>query len=134
VDFGSDNAFSTSQIHDLLRDLTKTSPRLERLVLIANRHCSQQNGRNATQLEDFLITFVSKMESLVALCLVGFEMDTTVLEGVKKRLNQEIVSQRPSLWIHIGPKLPNATDPSVPKIHYDEIVNPFDPYFAPPRL
>ena len=48
--------------------------------------------------------------------------------------SREIVSQRPFLWIHIGPRLLNATDPSVPKIHYNELVNPFDPYIAPPRL
>ena len=66
------------------------------------------------------MTFVSKTESLVVLCLVGFEMDINVLEGVQERLHQEIISQSFSLWIHIGPKLPNATDPSVPKIHYDD--------------
>ncbi len=135
MDLGYDYyEFSTTQIEGLLRELVIASPCLERLVLIAKRPCYQQNRLHPTLLEDFLFSFVSQMKNLAALCLVGFEMDPIVLAGVKQRLKQEILRVRPSLWMHIGPELPNATDPSVPKIHYDDIVNPFDPYCAPPKL
>lgn len=135
MDLGDDYyEFSSTQIRGLLEDLIKTSPCLERLVLIAKRPIDQRNRRRPILLEDLILSFVSKMKNLVVFCLVGLEIYPFVLLSLQKRMELHVTPSRPALWMHFGPELPECTDLSVPRVHYDGIVNPSDPYFAPPKL
>ena len=74
------------------------------------------------------------MGNLVAFCFTGFDIQPFVQEAVRSRLSAEILPNRPSLWFYFGRVLPNANDPSVPRVHYDEIVNPIDPFNALPMF
>lgn len=124
--------FNTSEIETLLKGLVITSPGLKRLVLYAKGPCHQPNEEDSSQLEDFLLSFVSEMKDLVALCLAGFQMNSDALVVVKKKLNDVIIPVRPAFWYYIGKELPSPTNSSIPRMHYDEMVNPYDPYYTPP--
>jgi len=75
--------------------------------------------------------FVKGMPNLIALCLTGFPIDQSELGD---QFTAEIVPDRPDLWFHFGSELPKASDLSIPRIHYDGIVNPINPYYCPPRF
>ena len=136
--FWCDNC-DESQVLALLKNLLKTSPKLERLVLCYEglRSC-KRNPKNPTELEDFIVTFVSKMENLVALYLAGFWDNPHGVEKthLNRRLTREILPTRPSFWFHLGFHLGWGGNyimyPPAPWIHYDEIVNPIDRFYAPP--
>lgn len=117
-----------------LKHLLLSCPRLKRLVLIVDSKGCQEDLHNYTALADSLVDFAKKKENLIALCLAGFEIDCTTAQHLRQRLADEIVPLRFPFWFHVGPELPNVIDESVPRIHYDEIVNPVDPYLAPPRF
>ena len=124
--------FSQNRSSDLASFLNalKCCPQIERLVLyVENEGCLRLHSY--APLEDCLVPFVKKMPRLVALCLVGFRMDPS---AVKKQLLEEVSPDRPAFWFHLGPDFPEYNDPSVPKIHYDEIVKPLSAYDSPPRF
>ena len=115
--------------------LRKCSPGLERLVLINKtdkRH--EKNPHRMILHPNFLVPFVKEMKHLVCLCLVGFDCDPSEVEKLNQRFNGEILIDRPSFWFHVGPKLPEGNDQTVPTVHYDEIVCPIDAFRAPPRF
>lgn len=134
VDSGGNYSFRTSQIPPFLEEVNKNSPHLQRLVLVAQRQCYRDRQHpNPTLLEDSLFDFVTKMKRLIALCLVGFEMHPIDRQQLEYRFRNEILPERPPLWHHLHKEeLPKATDATAPKVHLDEIVDPFDPFFAPP--
>jgi len=106
---------------------------LERLALFAEADsCKRSHIRNAKQLEDSILLFVKEMPHLVALCLAGFPIDSSVIE--RQLITAEIISDRPAFWFHLGSDLPKTSDTSVPRIHHEGIVYPTDPYYAPPRF
>lgn len=61
-------------------------------------------------------------------------MDPKVAEVIKRRLTEDLLPERPALWIYIDQEFPKATDLFIPKIHFDEIVDPVDRICAPPRF
>ena len=89
---------------------------------------------NYAALEDFLLHFVKEKKKLVTLCLAGFQIDPSTVERVHQRFLKEILPLRPPLWFHLGTELPKVNDTTVPRIHYNGIVNPVDAYFAPPQF
>jgi len=72
------------------------------------------------------------MPHLVALCLAGLGIDSNGV--VKRQLIEEVIPERPAFWFHLSRNLPTANDPSIPKIHYEEIVYPIEEWFTPPRF
>ena len=115
----------------VFRALLKCASHFERLVLVTN----ECGGDNLTEPTDvLLLPFVEDMKHLVALCLVGFQIVPRVTEVVKRRLTKEILPNRLPFWFHLGDKLPKENDSSVPKVHYDEVVNPIDAFNAPPEF
>ena len=78
-----------------------------------------------------LVSFVSQMDHLVALCLSGFRIDPNVILRVERRVAEEVCRERPSFWFYLARGRP-GNDPKIPRIHYDGIVDPIDWYFAPP--
>jgi len=69
------------------------------------------------------------MPHLIALCLAGFPFDASVVE---QQLAAEIVPTRKAFWFHLGMELPEVNDLTVPRIHYEGIVNPV--VCAPPNF
>ena len=106
MEWGNFTSFGPFELSSLLMELTQASPRLQRIVLCAKKNTYQAPDRNH-QLENSLFTFVSEMKHLVVLCFVGFEMDHTALEVVKRRLIEEIIPNRPSFWFCFDQELPN---------------------------
>ena len=115
---------------DLLKAL-KLCPYFERLALVADADDWKRSHIRCTSLQKSILPFVKETPHLVALCLVGFPIDPVV---VQQQLIKEIVIDRPAFWFHVGPKLPKASDVSIPRVHYEGIVHPNDPFFAPPRF
>ena len=117
-----------------LDSLLKCCPQLERLVLMVNPESRRLDLNDYDGLGDFLVHFAKEKSNLVALCLVGFQINPATAERIRQRLVKEILPFRCPFWFHLGPDLPLGNDTSVPRIHYDGIINPVDAYFAPPRF
>jgi len=109
----------------------KRSPTLERLVLYAVKDNWKRDPVYNASLQDAILPFVKGMPHLVALGLLGFPIDSCLVE---QQLIDEIVPNRPAFWSFLGSELPKASDLSVPRIHYEEIVDPIDPYYDSPRF
>ena len=110
----------------------KPCQNLERLVLFAQTDPLKRSpDRYDKQLQDSILPFVKEMPHLVALCLAGFPIDSSVVE---EQFMAEVVPDLPSFWFHLGPTLPKASDISVPRIHHEGIVYPIDPFDAPPHF
>jgi len=80
-------------------------------------------------LQDVILPFVKETTHLVALCLVGLPIDPLILE---QQFIKNITPDRPAFWFYVGSELPEAKDHTIPRIHYEGIVNPNNPYGAPP--
>jgi len=81
----------------------KPCQNLERLVLFAQTDPLKGSlDRYDKQLQDSILPFVKEMPHLVALCLAGFPIDSSVVE---EQLIVEIVPDRHSFWFHLGPTL-----------------------------
>ena len=120
----------------LLAEVVKYSSYLERLVFIRDSELYDDDvgvkplSSLTIQVAD-IMPFIASMPNLVALCLAGFQIDALNVKLFQSRMNAEILPFRPSLWLHVGPQLPLGNDPnSCPRIHYEEIVNPSDSYYA----
>ena len=74
------------------------------------------------------------MDHIAALCLglAGFNIDPKVILNVYRRVEREIVPERPAFWVHLACERPGENDLRVPRFHFDEIVNPIDGLYAPP--
>ena len=112
----------------LLKTL-KLAPRFERLALVAK--AKECNPIYYTLLQDAIFPFVKETPNLVALCLVGLPIDPLILE---QQFIQNINPDRPAFWFYVGSKLPEAKDHTIPRIHYEGIVNPNNPLDTPPRF
>ena len=111
----------------------KVCPYFERLALVIKEGGWKRSTVNYTPLQDAIFPFVKETHHLVALCLGGFPIDPYPFV-VQQQLIKEIVPNRPAFWFHLGPMLPEASDLSVPRIHFNGIVNPINPFDAPPRF
>jgi len=102
---------------------------LERIVLYAVKNNLEREPVYNAPLQDAILPFAKGMYHLVALCLVGLDIDASVV-GVQ--LTTKIVPDRPAFWFNFSQKLPKASDLSIPRIHYEGILKPNNPYYAPP--
>ena len=107
----------------------KICKNLERVALVTEAR--KRSSMYYTPLQDSILPFVKGSPNLAALCLVGFPIDPFV---VQQQLIKEIVPNRPAFWFHLGLELPEASDLSVPRIHFNSIVDPVNPYEAPPHF
>ena len=84
--------------------------------------------------QEFVVPFAKGMTHLVVLGLIGFPFDPSAAEEIRRRLSEEVVPHREAFWFDLGENLPTENDTSVPRIHYDEIVAPINPLYAPPKF
>ena len=106
---------------------------LERLVLIEDGD-SEVNSPSPPPpgFSDRLLEFTPKMTHMTCLCITSNHMDPDLMTEIKKRVELEVVTERPSLWFHLGRNIPKAFDAGVPLIHYNQIVEPVS--FVLPHL
>ncbi len=124
----------------LFKALLKCSSHLERFVFLDGRwneykrdHCSCRPNNLLFQAND-LVSFVADMERLVAFCLAGIRIDPDIAQIVVQRLTDEILPLRPALWFHLGKYVPQAGDPCVPRVHFDEILIRVKPHKVQPTF
>jgi len=125
-DFYPATAFS------ILKTFLKKSDKLERLTLIDATNVEMPDWKNPPEFAEFLVRFTAQMTHLTCCCLSFKQMDINLMKKIKERVEEEVVTERPSLWFHLGRDIPNASDPGVPPIHYHQIVNPLP--FTPPHF
>ena len=85
-------------------------------------------------LADFIVQLALKLKRLTCLSLSFYELnDNKLIEQVHRRMGEEVLPTRPALWFHLGSDFPEASDPRVPAVHYNEMIysNEFDP---PPKF
>ena len=107
---------------------------MERLVLYEEEWTNRPWGEE--KLQDILYDFVERMKRLVAFYFIsasGFELEDTVAE-LKRKFDDLIIPNRPAFWYHVDKDLPNVIDPTVPRIHYDEIVGPLNYFEISPNF
>ena len=117
----------------------KRCPKFERFSFLAVHECSSHAPWDEivlssvcyALLENSLVKFVKEMPHLVALCLAGLAIDCN--GAVKRRLIEEVLPERPAFWCHLSRNLP-SDDPSIPKIHYEDLVYPMEEWYSPPRF
>ncbi len=81
-------------------------------------------------LDDVIVQLALKLKRLTCLSLTFYELsDSKLIEHVHRRMAEEVLPTRPALWFHLGTAFAEASDPSVPAVHYHEMVftNTFDP-------
>ena len=121
-----DETQGPAPVSRLVLDALLACPRLERLVLI--------NGLPNVQLE-FLYQFAKNMEHLIAFCFISFQIKASAIAELNHKFDDLIIPSRPAFWYYIGNDLNNlVSDPTVPRIHFDEIVYPIDYYQVPPNF
>ncbi len=132
-DYDSDSKYSgenPNRAVGLLNALLD-SKRLERIVLYEERDDGSKFPWKSQELQDDLFKFVSSMPDLVCFCFItASEIEPGTVAELKKKFDELIVPIRPAFWCHVDRNLPRATDPTVPRIHYDEIVCPIN-YLVP---
>lgn len=115
----------------ILKSLKQFAPKLERISL--EFMCKTYPTDSDYLMVDFLVDFTLKMKHLSCLSLSLKQLDRKLVQQVHQRIVNEVLPSRPSFWFHLGSKIPDAVDPSVPKVHYQEMIhtNYSDP---PPKL
>lgn len=121
---------SSSLVLSILKVLTECEM-LERLVFYEEEGC--QPAWEGEPLKDAVVKFATAMKFLVALCFVTpILLDRAIVNEVVAELKDHVVPKRSAFWFHFGSSLPRANDPSVPRVHYDEIVCPLNYYDMAP--
>lgn len=111
-----------SQLLDLLSSIGSCS-RLERLVIYQEAWSAQSNSLS-NRLPKVIVRLVrQQLPRLTAFCLV-YPLHSNVVEVTAGRLDREVKTTRPAFWFHLADELPRGTDSRVPRIHYDQIVDP----------
>jgi len=124
-----EDIYSTTAI-SFLKALLKGSVQLERLALIVAGPENIPDWKPSPKFADFLVEFTAKMTHLTCCCLIFNQLGVELINEIKQRVEKEVVTERSSLWFHLGRALPEASDPGVPAIHYHQIVYPIS-YFMP---
>ena len=114
----------------ILKSLLKGSVQLERLALIVAGPEELPDWYLSPKSVDFLVEFTAKMTHLTCCCLAFNQLGVKLMKEIKQRIEMEVATERPSLWYHLDRALPEASDPGVPAIHYNQIVYPIS-YFMP---
>ncbi len=97
------------------------------------KECSCSSNHNLHLQSEYLVSFVSKMKRLVALCLAGARIDVGFADLVKQELTDKILPLRPALYFYVGKELSDEDrDVSAPRIHFDEMMYPINPFDALP--
>jgi len=103
---------------------------LERLVLHQDDWTPITD--NLSSLPVTLDELVSQLENLVVLCITHPVADL-VAEAVREMFQTKVLAHRPSFWYHIGDDLPHDTDAGVPRVHFEEIIQPLPYFLTPPK-
>jgi len=124
-----------SSIAILLKEILKSSPDLERLVILERSPKSDQDRyfKFWNHPEDFVELFAqvaTEMKYLSAFCVVFSVFNPDLIHSIR---DATFPLMRPSLWFNVSRFIPDVTDPTVPSHHYHEMVNPRD-YFPPPTF
>ena len=83
------------------------------------------DGRNIPLESQELFKFVNDMPHLVCFCFITiFKLEPGFLAELERKFDEYILPIRPAFWYHVGHSLPEPTNPTVPRIHFDEIVSP----------
>ena len=116
----------------LLESIQRFSPDLERLVLFDTHWWkslveprTHPNTQDQAEFVDFMVQFTSEMKHLTALCVCipsHALLDGTLTEETCSRIEREVVSIRPSLWVHMNDN-PDASLPDAPGVHYNEMID-----------
>ena len=106
------------------------APKVERISL--EFMCTVCPTNNDYLMVDFLVDFTMEMKHLSCLSLSFGQLDENLIEKVRQRIKKEILPGRPSLWFHLSSEIPDVGDPSVPKVHYVEMID--TNYFDPPPI
>lgn len=108
---------SETRLVDLLLALGKCE-KLQRIV-IRQDAWSQPIRYDIALSILFLISSVFR--NLQLFCLV-YPVESEDFADLRNQANEKILPYRPSFWFYIGDDFPHG--PQVPRIHYDEIINP----------
>ena len=111
----------------------ESCPILERLVLFEEK--GPYLPWREEKLQDTLFQFVERMKYLVVFCFISgsaFERDSVA--ELKRKFDGLIIPNRPAFWYHVSHNLPSVNDPTVPRIHYNDIVCPIDYYEVSPNF
>ena len=74
-------------------------------------------------LADFIVQLALKMERLTCLSLIFNDLNASkLMEEVTRRMEKEVLPTRPALWFHLDSGFPEASDPSVPAVHFKEMI------------
>ena len=96
---------------------------------------NNQPAVNCAELGELIVEFAKGMVHLVCLGFFGFRIDPSAAEMIQRRITEEVVPLRPAFWFYLGKEVPEENDESVPRIHYEEIVNPvWESYIVPPDI
>ena len=121
------NEKAQRQGQSLVLNALLACPRLERLVLI--------NGFIPNDQFEILYQFAKNMEHLIAFCFTSSEMETSAAAELNQKFYDLIIPSRPAFWYYIGDNLSYLdADPTVPRIHYEEIVCPINYFEIPPNF
>jgi len=108
----------------ILKAIRTECVQLERLVLIDDGIAKLPGWNPPPDFADFIVDFASKMANLSCFCITFNQIDADLMNGIKQRVDDEVVTMRCSLWFHLGRVIPKASDVGVPSIHYHQIVEP----------
>jgi len=86
-----------------------------------------------SEMPDVIVNFTLKMPHLVALCISFFHLKSGIIEEVNRRVVEEVLPSKSSLWFCLNDSDPYPSNSTVPFIHYQEMVSPM-PAWAPPKV
>ena len=121
--------FEGLMLNTVMNALLETK-KLERIVLyeeMMDKDLGGDGPNRPNPLESQeLFKFVNDMPHLVCFCFITtiFELERGFLAKLKSKFDEYILPIRPAFWYHVGHSLPEPTNPTVPRIHFDEIVSP----------
>jgi len=121
-----------STAYSILKALLKRSLLLERVALIDGGSEKLVAWKHPPEFADFLVGFNAKMTHLTCCCLTFNKLDVDLMKAIKERVEEEVVTDRPSLWFYMDRSLPEASDEGMPSIHYHQMVKPIS--FVMPRF
>lgn len=112
----------------ILKSLSSHAPNLQRIAIEWKIETLSADW-NCYPLADVIVQLALKLERLSCLSLTFFDIDHSWFEQIRQRMVEEVLPTRPALWFHLGSDFAEASDPSVPAVHYQEMVytNTFDP-------
>jgi len=113
----------------ILKSLSVNAPKIERINI--EMMCEILPNDWNYPLAEFIVQLALELKRLTCLSLTFYELnDRKLIELVHQRMAQEVLPTRPALWFHLDNDFPEASDPSVPAVHYHEMICTDD--FGPP--